>query len=43
VKLSTHKTLGEAKKAASSARKIYNSVIVSSQPTGYVVHVGKRK
>lgn len=43
MKLSTHKTLAEAKKAAEKARKTHNSVIVSSQPQGYVVFVGKKK
>lgn len=43
MKLSTHKTKAEAKRAADKARKSYNSVIFSAQPEGYVVYVGKKK
>ncbi len=42
MKLSTHKTKAEAKAAAAIARKTRQSVIVSSQPEGYVVYGGQR-
>jgi AP2 domain len=43
VKLGTYATKAEAKRAADEARKTRNSVLVSSQPSGYVVYAGKKK
>lgn len=43
MKMSTHQTKQEAKRAAAALRKTRLSVIVSSQPDGYVVYAGQKK
>lgn len=43
MKHSTHQTLAAAKKAAAQLGKTHLSVIVSAQPSGYVVFHGRKK